>query len=181
MHTAAQLFEINRFSDRHFWHEDYDKAEEDRPRRVDLYQVAAIVRSYVRNHQVAADQLAGLIVAVYRALSSPGDDTPVKEPLRPAVPIRSSIQQDYIVCLECGFRAQMLRHHLRVAHGLDIADYRARWQLPASYPVTAPNYSARRSRTAKQTGLGRRRASIEPAPPPEPPVTRRGRRPRPRR
>jgi hypothetical protein len=25
-HTAVQLFEINRFSDRHFWHEDDDKA-----------------------------------------------------------------------------------------------------------------------------------------------------------
>jgi hypothetical protein len=25
-HAAAQLIEINRFSDRHFWHEDYDKA-----------------------------------------------------------------------------------------------------------------------------------------------------------
>jgi hypothetical protein len=44
------------------------------------------------------------------------------------VPTRRSVQQDYIVCLECGFRAQMLRLHLRVAHGLDVAAYRIRWE-----------------------------------------------------
>jgi predicted transcriptional regulator len=65
----------------------------------------------------------------------------MQEPPRPAVPIRRSVQQDYVVCLECGFRAQALRRHLRVVHGLEIADYHARWQLPMDYPLTAPAYS----------------------------------------
>jgi predicted transcriptional regulator len=73
----------------------------------------------------------------------------------------------------------MLRRHLRVAHGLEIADYRTRWKLPADYPVTAPSYSERRSMMAKEIGLGRR-AAAKPSPPAtERPVTRRrGRRPR---
>ena len=126
------------------------------PPRVDPKQVAEIVSSYVRHHKIAADQLAGLIVEVHRALAGLGRTPPAQEPPRPAVPIRRSVQQDYIVCLERGFRAQMLRRHLRVAHGLDVAVYRARWKLPLDYPVTAPSYSARRSRMAKQIGFGRK-------------------------
>ena len=117
-------------------------AEQDSASEVDLYQVAHIVRSYVRHHQVEPDQLAGLIVEVHRALAGLGR---VEEPLQPAVPIQNSVQRDYVVCLECGFHAQMLRRHLRIAHGLDVVAYRTRWRLPMDYPLTAPSYSARRS------------------------------------
>ena len=127
---------------------------EDPPSRVDPHQVAEIVSSYVRHHQIAADQLAELIGEVHRAFASLGRATQVQELAKPAVPIRRSVQQDYIVCLECGFHAQMLRRHLRVAHGLDVDPYRTRWKLPADYPVTAPRYSARRSMMAKEIGLG---------------------------
>ena len=151
------------------------------PPLVDPFQVVHIVSSYVRHHQIAADQLAGLIVDVHRALAGLGRVPPAQEPPRPAVPIRRSVQQDYIVCLECGFRAQMLRRHLRVAHGLDVTDYRIRWNLPADYPVTAPRYSTRRSSMAKAMRFGRRRATREPSPPAteRPAARRRGRRPRP--
>jgi predicted transcriptional regulator len=149
------------------------------PPLVDPFQVALIVSSYVRHHKIAADQLAGLIVEVHRALASLGRAPPVQEPPRPAVPIRRSVHQDYIVCLECGFRAQMLRRHLRVTHGLDVASYRTRWKLRLDYPVTAPRYSARRSAMAKAIGFGRRRAAAAPSPPAtERPATRRRGRPR---
>ena len=152
-------------------------AEQDPPRWVDPYQVAEIVSSYVRHHKIAADQLAGLIVEVHRTLAGLGRAPPVQQPLRPAVPIRRSVQPDYVVCLECGFRGQMLRRHLRVAHGIEIAAYRTRWKLPIDYPVTAPNYSSRRSALAKEIGLGRR-AAAEPRPlATKRPVTRRGGRP----
>jgi predicted transcriptional regulator len=153
-------------------------AEDPQP-KVDADVVARIVISYVRHHKIGAGELAGLIVEVHRALASLRRATPAQEPPQPAVPMRRSVRHDYIVCLECGFRAQMLRRHLRVAHGLEIADYRARWQLPLEYPVTAPSYSARRSRMAKAIGFGRRRAAAEPSPPAtERPVTRRRGRPR---
>jgi predicted transcriptional regulator len=155
-------------------------AEHGSPPRVDPFRVARIVGSYVRHHQIAPDQLAGLIVEVHRALAGLGCATPLQEPLQPAVPIRRSVQQNYVVCLECGFRAHALRRHLRVAHGLEVADYRTRWKLTADHPLTAPSYSALRSAIAKQIGLGRRRAAVEPSPPTtERPMTRRrGRRPR---
>lgn len=77
-----------------------------------------------------------------------------------------------MVCLECGFRAQTLRRHLRVAHGLEVAQYRARWNLPVDHPITAPAYSDRRSAMAKALGLGRRRASVTPPSPRTPAPTR---------
>jgi predicted transcriptional regulator len=59
-----------------------------------------------------------------------------------------------VVCLSCGFRAKTLRRHLRTAHGLTVDAYRRLWDLPSSFPMTAPEYAARRSRIAKATGLG---------------------------
>ena len=151
-------------------------AEQDSALKVDLDQVAHIVSSYVRHNQIATGELAGLIVEVHRTLAGLGR---VEEPPQPAVPIRRSVQQDYIVCLECGHRAQTLRRHLRVAHGLEVAAYRTRWRLPVDYPLTAPNYSARRSTLAKEIGLGRRAGAEPRVPPASRPVTqRRGRRPR---
>jgi predicted transcriptional regulator len=150
------------------------------PPEVDLYRVAHIVGSYVRHHQIGSDQLAGLIGEVHRALASLGRAPPVQEPLMPAVPIRRSVQQDYVVCLKCGYHARVLRRHLRVAHDLEVADYRTRWKLPADHPITAPAYSERRSTMAKRIGLGRKPQEAV-VPPPEvvaPPPKRRGRKPR---
>jgi predicted transcriptional regulator len=139
----------------------------------DLYQVARIVSSYVRHHQIGPDELTRLIVEVHRTLASLGRGTPsVPERPPPAVPIRRSVQRDYVVCLECGFAGKILRRHLQVQHGLDVAAYRARWNLPPNYPLTAPVYSERRAAMAKELGLGRRPLPVEPPPPP----TRRRRR-----
>src|SRR5712671_3351105 len=151
---------------------------------VDLSLVAEIVRSYVAQNSVGVDQVAGLIATVHRSLSGLVQSAPASAPapLVPAVSIRRSVQHDHVVCLECGFLSQMLRRHIRVAHGLEPADYRARWKLPADHPITAPAYSERRSTLAKRIGLGRRpQEAVMSTPTPEviaPPPKRRGRKPR---
>src|SRR5215831_11911657 len=151
-----------------------DTMAQQSPPRVDPSQVARVVGSYLRHHQVGPDRLAGLIVEVHRALAGLGRAPLVQEPLTPAVPIRRSVQQDYVVCLECGFRARTLRRHLRLAHGLYITAYRTRWNLSLDHPLIAPSYSARRSMLAKEMGLGR--GAAEPSPPAmEGPSPRRGR------
>src|SRR5882757_5031092 len=91
-----------------------------------------IVAAYVGRNQVAADQLPSLISTVHQALGQLG--TPAAEPVvehTPAVPVRQSIRRDHVVCLDCGYRAKMLRRHVATAHGLSAAQYRARWSLPA--------------------------------------------------
>ena len=139
-----------------------------------------IVAAYVRRNQIGSDQLATLILTVHQALVGLGK--PVDEgsgPRTPAVPIRRSVQRDYVVCLECGWRGLMVRRHLATGHGLSVDDYRARWNLSREHPMVAPGYSERRSSLAKQIGLGRgRRTSREEPEPiaPEEPLAARPRR-----
>ena len=142
-------------------------ADDNNVPKVNPSLVAEIVRSYVAKNHIAVDQIGGVIATVHQTLSGLGTNTPAPEPaaeqLTPAVPIRRSVQPEYVVCLECGFRAQTLRRHLRTMHGFEPAAYRARWKLPSDHPLTAPAYSARRSAMAKQVGLGRNRAVSAPA------------------
>ncbi len=120
-----------------------------------------VVAAYLRNNPVAAAQISEVIHAVHAALKglSGGGDAVEAEPLKPAVPIRKSVTPDYIVCLEDGKQLKMLKRHLRTTYGLTPEEYRAKWGLPADYPMVAPNYAQQRSDFAKKIGLGRQSAS----------------------
>jgi len=142
--------------------------DEKMPRHLGRDLVATIVSGYVKHNKVSADGLPTVIASVHQALSGLGKPASLAEPRTPAVPLRQSVRPDYVVCLECGFRSQMLRRHLRIQHGLERAEYYARWSLPPEHPITAPSYSARRSGMAKELGLGRGRNSAADPPVPEP-------------
>ena len=117
----------------------------------DREQVAKIISAYAKHNALPADQLPALIVTVHAALASiegAGPTAPAIGP-EPAVPIRRSVQPNAINCLECGYRGQMLKRHLMTAHQLTPDAYRIRWGLKSDYPMTAPNYAARRSELAK--------------------------------
>ena len=88
-------------------------ADESTAQMVDLSLVAEIVRSYVAQNSIGVDQVAGLIATVHRSLSGLVQSAPASAPapLVPAVPIRRSVQRDYVICLECGYRGQVLRRH----------------------------------------------------------------------
>lgn len=73
----------------------------------------------------------------------------------PAVPIRKSVFHDYIICLEDGTKRKVLKRHFKIAYNMTPEDYRTKWGLPHSYPMTAPGYAERRSTLAKENGLGR--------------------------
>ncbi len=116
---------------------------------------ADIVAAHVSNNSVAADDVASLIRSVYDALSGLGGAAPVAAPRQePAVSIRASVKPDYIVCLDDGKKLKMLKRHLMTHYGMTPDDYRAKWGLPADYPMVAPNYAEQRRTLAKQIGLG---------------------------
>src|SRR5260370_6288688 len=129
---------------------------------------------------MGADELPVLIAPVHLApvgLGKPAAETEVER--TPAVPIRQSVHRDYVVCLDCGWRGQMLKRHLATGHGLSVDQYRARWNLPREHPMTAPSYSERRSGLAKQIGVCRLgRGSRTTATPKTPTPRRRPGRPR---
>ncbi|MEO6388698.1 MAG: MucR family transcriptional regulator [Croceibacterium sp.] len=115
-----------------------------------------IVAAHVSNNGVAVDELPQLIQNVYGALAGLGNAAPAEVKLEPAVSIRSSIKPDHVVCLEDGKKMKMLKRHLMTDHGLTPAEYRARWGLPADYPMVAPEYAEKRRTLAVQIGLGRK-------------------------
>lgn len=121
---------------------------------------ADIVAAYVGNNPVPVTNLPNLINEVYRALSATvdaGGDKLDDSDLRPAVPVKRSIQPDYLICLEDGKKFKSLKRHLRTHYNLTPEQYREKWGLPSDYPMVAPNYAAARSSLAKQMGLGRAR------------------------
>ncbi len=129
---------------------------------------AEIVSAYVSNNPVAATDLPALIGQVYDALNKVTEPVIVveePEPLKPAVPIKKSITDDYIICLEDGQKFKSLKRHLGVHYGLTPEEYRAKWSLPADYPMVAPSYAKKRSALAKAVGLGRKPKEPEVVPP----------------
>src|ERR1700750_2992841 len=116
-----------------------------------------IVAAHVSNNTVAVGDLPQLINQVYQSLSSIGKAQPqTAERPQPAVSIKRSVHPDYIVCLEDGKKLKMLKRHLKTAYDMTPEEYRERWELPADYPMVAPNYARQRSRLAKEIGLGTR-------------------------
>lgn len=116
-----------------------------------------IVAAHVSNNNVSVDEVPTLIANVYSALSGLGG--PVEAaPTRPdpAVSVRSSVKKDHLVCLDCGKKMKMLKRHLSTEHAMTPEDYRTRWDLPADYPMVAPDYADTRRDLAVKIGLGRK-------------------------
>lgn len=120
---------------------------------------AHIVSAYVANNSVPAADLPDLIATVHQAVSGLSrPEAPAVELQAPAVNPRRSVHPDYIISLEDGKRFKSLKRHLMTYHGMTPEEYRAKWNLPADYPMVAPNYAAARSELAKKMGLGRKRS-----------------------
>lgn len=118
-----------------------------------------IVAAHVSNNSVAVSDLPLLIQNVHTALSSLENPAPAPEVKpEPAVSVRASIKPDYIICLEDGKKLKMLKRHLMTHYQMTPDDYRAKWGLPADYPMVAPNYADQRRTLAKKIGLGKSRA-----------------------
>lgn len=118
-----------------------------------------IVAAYVAGNELPSSELPGLISTVYASLKNTHEGVPVVESkeLVPAVPTKKSVFPDHIVCLEDGKKFKSLKRHLRSSYDMSPDEYRAKWGLPADYPMVAPNYAAARSELAKKIGLGRGR------------------------
>jgi predicted transcriptional regulator len=126
---------------------------------------ADIVAAHVGHNRVGVGELPDLIAKVHEALAGLGGASAVVEPeLKPAVSIRASIKPDHIVCLEDGKRLTMLKRYLQTNYGMTPQQYRAKWKLPADYPMVAPNYAEKRRTLAKAIGLGRKKGTPAPAP-----------------
>ena len=127
------------------------------PQSETLEMAAEVVAAFVSNNPLPKGELHALFQTIHDSLArlSGGVENaaPNEEPKHPAVSIRKSITPEYLICLEDGKKFKSLKRHLGT-HGLTPDQYRAKWKLPADYPVVAPNYAATRSALAKAIGLG---------------------------
>jgi predicted transcriptional regulator len=119
---------------------------------------ADIVSAYVAHNVISGEKLPEFIGSVYAALSkaSTSGAEPPKVELKPAVPVKKSVTQEYIVCLEDGKKFKSLKRHLRTHYDMSPEEYREKWGLARDYPMVAPAYATARSALAKSMGLGRR-------------------------
>ncbi len=128
---------------------------DDKPKSELIELTADIASAYVENNTVPANELPALINSIHQALANIGAPVVVAEPVKtPAVSIKKSIGDDYLICLEDGRKFKSLKRHLRTKYNLSPEDYRNKWGLPKDYPMVAPAYAAARSQLAKQMGLG---------------------------
>lgn len=123
---------------------------------------ADIAAAFVSNNRVATTEISDLISSVHAALSGLDDAAAKEAPVRlePAVPIRSSVKPDYIVCLEDGKKLKMLKRHLMTHYQMTPAQYREKWNLKPDYPMVAPNYAETRKTLALKSGLGRKSVPV---------------------
>jgi len=116
-----------------------------------------IVAAHVSNNAVPSTELPGLIETVFTTLSHLGGEPAEPEvELKPAVPVKRSVTDDFLICLEDGKKLKMLKRHLKTAYDMTPEDYRAKWGLAHDYPMVAPNYAKKRQELAKKIGLGRK-------------------------
>jgi predicted transcriptional regulator len=135
-----------------------------------------IVSAQVGNS--AVHDVPGLVQTVFDTLSALATGEAVPAELTPAISIKRSVTDDYIICLEDGKKLKMLKRHLMTAYSMTPQEYRARWNLRADYPMVAPNYARKRQELAKKIGLGRKPRVVEQAPEPTPAPEAAARKPR---
>ncbi|MAN45060.1 MAG: MucR family transcriptional regulator [Alphaproteobacteria bacterium] len=122
-----------------------------------LTMTSRIVSSYVANNTLEAEQLPELIRKVYETCTTLSETSqPQAESLEPAIAVSKSITPDFLICLEDGRKLKMLKRYLRSRFNMTPDEYREKWNLPADYPMVAPNYAKLRSKHAKQIGLGKK-------------------------
>ncbi len=120
-----------------------------------LALTADIVSAHLSNNTVAVGDVPGLIAGTFEALArlSAPLHAPAAPP-EPAVPVKGSVKSDHIVCLEDGKKLKMLKRHLMTRYNMTPEAYRQKWNLPADYPMVAPDYAAERRKLALKIGLG---------------------------
>lgn len=114
-----------------------------------------IVSAYVSNNPIQSAELSGLIKDVHSTLRQLNDAAGQDATAEPAVAIKKSITDDFLICLEDGKKFKSLKRHLRSKYGMSPEEYREKWGLPYDYPMVAPSYARKRSALAKEMGLGK--------------------------
>lgn len=120
-----------------------------------LEYASDIVSAYVSKNPIQSAELPNLIREIHSTLTSLGSEDIPTASREPAIPVKKSITDEFLICLEDGKKFKSLKRHLRSKYGLSPEQYREKWGLPYDYPMVAPSYARKRSALAKEMGLGK--------------------------
>lgn len=137
----------------------HDDVEDAAPsRKIDqstlVFMTSQIAAAYLRHNIARQTEVPELIQSIHQALLVAAKFASAPKVQLPAVPIKKSVTNDYLICLEDGKKLRMLKRYLMTHHKLTPEQYRQKWELPHDYPMVAPSYAVLRSTFAKQIGLG---------------------------
>jgi predicted transcriptional regulator len=130
-----------------------------------LKMTTEIVVAHSSVTELTPEQLVDELKAVYNVLASLEGGAILDEPAeaqaetaglvkKPSIPLKDIVKAKYVVCLECGKQFKTLKAHLRKVHGLLPKEYYQRFGLdPKKFPLVCKEYSAQRSKMAKDRGL----------------------------
>jgi len=127
-----------------------------------LKLTAQIVISHASMSEITPGELVEEIKEIYTVLTcleGPEGKAAVPEKVegvkQPPIPLKDIVKDKYVVCLDCGKRMRTLKAHLRKAHDLKPKEYALRYGLDLKkYPLVCKEYSAQRSKMAKDRGFG---------------------------
>lgn len=119
-----------------------------------LLKAGDIVASYVTKNEMPADQVPTFLRQIVQEMLALADGQ-VRPTHTPAVPIEESYTDDYIICLEDGKKVTLLARYLKKHFDMTPEDYIEKWDLPEDYPMVTKVYSEKRSKIAKDQGLGK--------------------------
>ena len=71
----------------------------------------------------------------------------------PKLSPENSIQNDKVVCLECGAEMKLLTQKHLISHGMDQKEYKKKYGFPMKTPLAAKALTKARSKAAKKRGL----------------------------
>ncbi len=66
---------------------------------------------------------------------------------------QDSIQNDRVICLECGKEARLLTEKHLVSHGISLKEYKKKYGFSIKIPLAAKSVTKARSKSAKKRGL----------------------------
>jgi predicted transcriptional regulator len=125
-----------------------------------IQAIANIAAAYASKNELSEDELFKLIKKLkdefdFEEISITSEQKTIEPKLNPAIPIEKCVEENRVYCLECGKSMTMLKRHLRIAHNLTPTQYLRRWNLPDNFPLTAPSYSDKKAKMAKESDLGK--------------------------
>ncbi len=129
---------------------------------------AEIVQTQVASNKMTSAEIASSLRMVYQtlleiqksestgialALPATTEESPFPEVAPKTLDPKDSIQNDKVICLECGAEMRQLTAKHLVSHGLDQKQYRKKYGFTMRTPLSAKSLTKARSKAAKKRGL----------------------------